>query len=331
MCHGVVTASRVSQIILAEYHLRDQLVRHCICRGAPGSGWSDSASRGRTQRKTIRDDTRKSPAGPRDAGHGFEDRYASPRDRNASPTDMVSGFNNRPASTRNQHASPRSTGASNSGLAGRSEQQDMGWVDPQAAVPKDSSLQAAGSSSAGRFGDSRSILDDGKQFAEQESDFAQEVNLEKAVGDQWEPTGAGRKSWYSPQSSSSSNDAGQPSEALQKSASGLPHRTSHSFSAPQRPSQRQSRVPDADRDSYKSSGDVRTPSGNVETVARSTESEPQVKSELNNLQKPVVKGRAGIVTTRCEALVHCSAFVDPVKRLCLFKVASDRLFKTCIV
>ena len=159
----------------------------------------------------------------------------------------------------------------------------------------------------------------------------QEVNLEKAGGDQWEPTGAGRKSWYSPQSSSSSNDAGQPSEALQKPASGLPHRTSQSFSAPQRPSQRQSRVPDADRDSYRSFGDLRTPSGDAETVSRSTESEPQVKSDLNNLQKPVVKGRAGIVTTRCEALGLCSAFVDPVKRLCLLKVASNRVYETCIV
>jgi len=143
-------------------------------------------------------------AGSWDRKPGFRENVHSPRDSTNRPRDSV-----------NSPRDHRVRGIDQNRTVPNESSQSQGRYNPSRSAPRGSAADVAGSMPDGgnNFGGARSA---GKStFGANQTDFA---DPKLSAGDQWEPTGSGRKAWYNPLSSSLSDASGEelPSEALSK-------------------------------------------------------------------------------------------------------------------
>ena len=145
-----------------------------------------------------------SVAGSRDRTLGLRENTNSPRDSMNSPRDSM-----------NSRRDQRVRGTDQNRTVPNEASQSQGRYIPSRSAPRGNAADVAGSMPDGgnSFGGARSAGNN--TFGANQTDFA---DPELSGGDQWEPTGSGRKAWYNPQSSSPSDAPGEelPSEALSK-------------------------------------------------------------------------------------------------------------------
>lgn len=185
----------------------------------------------------------------------------------------------------------------------------QGWPGSnRAAAGEEAAATAAGRRNGGRSPDGRA------------SDLVLETDAMLSDGDEWEPTGAGRKAWYNPQSSSASD---LPSEVLPKprpassqrqspsDGQGWFHRKSAAFRGAQRDALRPTDPPG---DQSVSSGDKeqewaswqkdrpgRAAAAREEETQAGAGQGQRMQDRMSNWDydvKPVPKGRAKNIQTR---------------------------------
>ena len=134
----------------------------------------------------------------------------SPRDSMNSPRDST----NSPTDSMNSCRDQRVRGTDQNRTVPNEASQSQGRYTPSRSAPRGNADVAGSMPDGGNsFGGARSAGNN--TFGANQTDFA---DPELSGGDQWEPTGSGRKAWYDPQSSSPSDASGEelPSEALSK-------------------------------------------------------------------------------------------------------------------
>ncbi|KAA6421770.1 MAG: hypothetical protein FRX49_08381 [Trebouxia sp. A1-2] len=175
-------------------------------------GGLQSSGRGRDSQQPDR----RSAAGRRnratDHGNSFagsKDRMPGFRENLNSPKDSMNRSRDSMHSPRDQ----RARGIDQNGTAPSESSQSQGWYNPSRFAPRGDAGDVAGSMPDGgnNFDGARSA----GTFGANQTDFA---DPKLSAGEQWEPIGSGRKAWYNPLSSSTSDASGEelPSEALSK-------------------------------------------------------------------------------------------------------------------